>query len=129
MLFFVNILRSWLAKPYLAIFVSLIVCYLCLTPSVSLPNVTGDKTAHFTAFCSLGFLWFFCSKSLIRPFGGLLVFGVFIEIVQHFLPESFHRGFEWFDILADWVGTGLGLFTYWLADLFLKYIEKRSSSI
>jgi glycopeptide antibiotics resistance protein len=79
-------------------------------PSKNIPDVsTDDKTAHFLAFAALGFSWVMYFKNYLKVAVGLSIFAVFIEIVQYLLPESFHRGFDAWDIFADILGIAIGL--------------------
>jgi hypothetical protein len=108
------------SRPYLSVFLTLIVAYLCFIPSVEVPDVTDDKSAHFIAFGGLAFAWINFAKSHLKVFLGLGLFAVFIEVVQYLLPDSFHRGFEFSDILADILGIGLGFLASWA---WLKIIK------
>lgn len=96
-------------KPYFSIFLTILVSVLCFMPSQNIPDVsTDDKTAHFVAFAVLGFSWFMYMKNYVKVLIGLTFFAIFIEVVQYLLPESFHRGFDLLDILADVLGIFIG---------------------
>jgi VanZ family protein len=96
-------------KPYFTIFLTVLVGFLCFMPSQNIPDVsTDDKTAHFVAFAVLGFSWFMYMKNYVKVLIGLTFFAIFIEVVQYLLPESFHRGFDLLDILADVLGIFIG---------------------
>ena len=64
----------------------------------------ADKIKHFTAFFVLSFLLNRASSTIkhrLRNMGALLLFGIFIEIVQLFFPMR-ESSIE--DIIADSVG-------------------------
>lgn len=78
----------------------------------------NDKFGHTTAFLCLAFLLDFARPR--RVWGAekllpLLAYGLFIELVQYFLP---YRTFSLWDLAAD----GLGLMLYPLALPLLKRI-------
>ncbi|MFO0752960.1 MAG: VanZ family protein [Thermodesulfovibrionales bacterium] len=67
----------------------------------------GDKASHILAFISLGFLIDGAYPGSFLKKGALLLsYGLFIELVQYFLP---YREFSLFDIGADGVGIGIYL--------------------
>jgi VanZ family protein len=78
----------------------------------------NDKVGHTTAFLCLAFLLDFArprhawGAAKLLP---LLAYGLFIELVQHFLP---YRTFSLWDLAAD----GLGLLLYPLAFPLLKRV-------
>lgn len=68
----------------------------------------NDKLGHSTAFLSLAFLLDFASPRAdwgVRKLLPLLAYGLFIEVVQYFLP---YRTASLLDLAAD----GLGLLLY-----------------
>ena len=95
---------------------------LTLTPGKSVPDITlfsYDKIGH--AFVFFVFSWLL-GKGLFRANGRLVaalvttlllstLYGLGIEIAQNFIPD---RGMEWFDAIANILGTilGLGLFYF-----------------
>jgi VanZ family protein len=98
-----------LNKPFLSVFITLIITVLCFMPSQNIPdNGPDDKTAHFLAFGALAFFWSQYFKNYIWVFLSLLFYAIFIELVQMNLPESFHRGYELLDIAADIIGVIIG---------------------
>lgn len=115
-----------LSKPYVALFYTLLLCFLLFSPSSNLVNVepsflVNDKVAHAMAFFGLGFLWKWYFKSYSKTFLILIVFAIFTEMVQYLLPESFSRSFELKDLLADSIGIVLGtLVSTWFKNLFSK---------
>ena len=111
----VNKLNSLLSSRYTAILWTLIIFVLCSYPSDHLPTIENgnDKTLHFIAFAGFSFLWFFHSS---KPWLIILLaalYGIGIEFWQSILPESFHRGFDWYDALADSIGGIIG-YVIWL---------------
>ena len=93
----------------------IVIEYLATTSrSVSVNEVFWDKFNHFFAFFVLFILLNLSFKmSNLAKFSLLLVFGLQIEIIQHFLPE---RYFSLFDIFADFVGILIGF-------IFVKVIN------
>lgn len=88
----------------------------CLLPAHWLPPLPNDKYLHFLAYAWLSLFAFFFTKSfeeLLIWQAGLLLTGILIEGVQHFIPG---RQFCWRDILANSAGVltvGIGsLFCY-----------------
>lgn len=116
-------LISFLEKNISAsLIITIFIGVLCFIPSKQIPDTgTDDKTAHFLAFGTMAFLWLLYLKNYFKVFGGLLIYAIFIEIVQKNLPPDFHRGFEYADILADTLGIVLGLMIVYF---FKKYVLK-----
>ena len=98
--------------------VALIVVYIvAILPQDIAPSVPelSDKTHHLLAFMVLGLLLQLAYK--INVWHGLLIlvgFGVFIEASQYFTSS---RVAECKDVLADFIGSFLGLKLY-------KYLVK-----
>ena len=91
--------RAWLV-------VAIIGCsYLAFTPiPVPLVQHVWDKAKHAAAFVTLAILADFSfprSGFGLRKAGALLAYGIFIEVVQYFLP---YRTAEVLDVVADAVG-------------------------
>lgn len=103
-----SLIKEWLAKPYLAIAYTALVLYLCVTPSENLPGGVNDKFAHLLAFGGVGFLYYFQGNNKLLWIGIAILFGVLIEFIQGALPEDFHRGFEFMDMVFDGLGAGIG---------------------
>ena len=82
---------------------------------VSFGSHDSDKLFHITSYIALSFpaaLRASYSYVLILTF--LILFGSVIEVLQPY----FNRNFELYDILANTLGTFLGIFS---ADLIKKY--------
>ncbi|MBL1279989.1 MAG: VanZ family protein [Fluviicola sp.] len=85
------------------------ILYLSLTPTETLV-VGNDKISHFIAYSVLmlnvGLLTYSSRKKFI--FGILLsiLFGVMIEVAQHFVPGRF---MSFYDVLANAAGVGIGV--------------------
>lgn len=106
-------LNSLLSSRYTAILWTVIIFVLCSYPSDHLPTINDDKTLHFIAFAGFTFFWGFHS---LKPWLIILIaalYGIGIEFWQAILPKSFHRGFDWYDALADSVGGVIG-YIIWL---------------
>ena len=112
-------IHSFLSLPYWSILITLIVAYLCFTPSENLPTLVGDKSAHFFSFAVISFFWLVRYPSL-SILAALIFFGAFIEFIQSILPEDFHRGFEYYDIFADAIGVIIGFGIYKVYEYFVK---------
>lgn len=103
----------FLAKPYLAIFCTLVILILCVLPNEDIPkNITDDKTAHLISFATLALLWQFTLKDRFKTIMGLVIFAILIEFTQHLLPDSFHRGYELADLWADSIGILIGILIF-----------------
>lgn len=91
-------------------------------PSKELPTNVNDKTAHFVAFAGFSFLWLWVKNNyrLIIFIG--IIYSILIEFWQGILPESFHRGFDWYDALADGIGVLIGGGLFFVSYLLVKKI-------
>lgn len=114
-----------LENKYLAISITLIIFLLCTMPSKNLPTNESfnDKIAHFIAFAGWAFCWQFAFKNYIKTLISGIIYGILIEFWQGSLPISFHRGFDWYDALADGIGVVIGLFLYFLANKITQKIH------
>ncbi|MEJ2620827.1 MAG: VanZ family protein [Candidatus Thiodiazotropha sp.] len=107
--------QSTLLRVALA-FSLIAISYLAFTPlEIPVASSLNDKFSHILAFLYLGLLWDFCwpeSKWSYRKALPMLGYGLFIEVVQAFLP---HRFFSLLDLAADGLGLILcGLILPWL---------------
>lgn len=68
-----------------------------------------DKLAHLTGFVFWAILFYraFPGSHWTSALAWGLSFGIFIEVVQHFIP---YRSMEFLDAVADCVGLALGMF-------------------
>ena len=116
-----------LKKPYIAILVTAVACFLMFSPApkddFEIPgflDFLNDKMVHCIMFLGMSFLWkrYLYKVQLLPLF--LFLFAILTEVIQYLLPESFSRSFEFNDILADSAGIVLGLFCSWLFDKILK---------
>jgi VanZ family protein len=78
-------------------------------PELKIEN--GDKFQHILAFGSLASCALLAARRRTRAawlgvLAGMLAFGVFIELVQVFLPT---RSADWQDVVADMLGASLGV--------------------
>lgn len=91
----------------------LVVAVLSLLPGEALPPVAfnvWDKAQHAGAFAALAVLGLWAFPR--RPFavvGALLVYGVLIEVAQHFTGWRYG---DWQDWLADAVGVVMGFIAW-----------------
>jgi VanZ family protein len=100
---------------------------LALVPSeqISLHPYYDDKIKHLIAFFTLSFLLNRSSSSIekrLRNMGALLLFGIFIEFVQYFVPS---RQSSINDVIADFMGILLFQLTYSLLKLIQEQRNKR----
>ena len=82
------------------------ICLGCLVPASWLPPLRNDKWMHFVAFAVLSIMAKIMTSSpseLAIWFCGLLVAGLCIEILQHWVPG---RSFCWRDMAANTAGVG-----------------------
>jgi VanZ family protein len=106
-------LKALISSKYTAIFWSVLIFILCTVPSQSLPTgQPSDKVSHLLAFAGFSFFWFFHSMKYWLIILMSIIYGIAIEFWQAILPESFHRGFDWYDALADVAGGIIGYFIY-----------------
>ncbi len=82
----------------------------CLTPHDQVPDelmTWNDKGLHIAIFALFSFLWVLAGFRLGRvAIAGLFV-GALIEVLQYVLPIN--RSADWLDLLADCIGTGVGI--------------------
>jgi VanZ family protein len=111
-----KLILNFIGNKYIALGLLLFCTYLFLKPSSGNSiHIISDKVAHAIIFFSLFITWAFFTKKPSTVLLGFLTYGICIEIIQYLLPISFHRGFEFFDILADACGLIIGFGFYNLA--------------
>ena len=90
-----------------------------------------DKVVHFVMYLILGVLFTFefrritpkyFYKHLYKLLIICVVYGIFIEVVQYFLPW---RGFEFADMIADGLGAAAGIYGIKCL-IFDKIVEKKN---
>lgn len=115
-------IKKTLENKWLAWIVTLIIFILCTIPSEEISKHTdlNDKTAHFTAFGGWAFVWLFAYKNVLRTILLGCLYGIFVECWQYILPESFHRGFDVLDMVADAIGVIIGVSLALIAKKILK---------
>lgn len=96
------------------------VCWLAFDPQPPPATDTlNDKVNHALAFAVMAFSsrlgW--PPAAPWQPALALIGFGVFIEVVQTFIPG---RSGEWPDLVADALGIALGLVAHRLAHRFAR---------
>ena len=78
-------------------------------------QVHFDKWVHFGLFAVLLFLWRMCFLKNTRSVDAIIlllagIYGLSIELIQkEWIPN---RSFDWFDLLADMVGSIAGVVFY-----------------
>ncbi|WP_299364882.1 VanZ family protein [Winogradskyella sp.] len=97
------------------------IVYTILLVVVSLVNLRGvpslgssfdDKIYHFLAYFVLAVLWitFFKQKNkkfrLLVVFASIILFGIFLELVQHQLNSN--RTYDTYDLIANCLGVLVG---------------------
>jgi len=93
--------------------------------SVNRPLFLGiafDKVGHFGLFCGFSFLILWGLKKILNPYFNIkiiffvffigLIYGVIIEILQHFLTTTRHA--DMYDVLADGIGVLAGIILFLL---------------
>ncbi len=107
-----------------AIIWAVVIFALSISAGVQIPKAlaklgTPDKVAHAAAYFVLALLWiqaFYTSqqsflKSVIWGVGVSISFGILMEIIQFcFFP---HRYFEFLDIVANIIGSLLGVLVFY----------------
>lgn len=100
------LLRAW---PGIGWFGVALLLYLSLSPrppEISLDH--GDKVGHALAYAVLLYWWaqvFVLTRARVRLSAGLLALGIAIEYVQGWTGI---RTFDYWDMLADAAGIGMG---------------------
>lgn len=111
--------NSYVLKPSLAKFLFwlgvLAILALSVVPTNTLEAISSlDKAIHFFAFLVITYLLWAAYK-LPRPFISsvllLSLFGLTIELLQHFVPT---RIFSLYDFAVDIAGIIAGVTLYWL---------------
>jgi hypothetical protein len=113
---FRNIFTYLSQQRWPAILWTLAIIVACTLPGQSLPDapVVGfDKVVHIGMFVGWAFLWMmlFPEKTRFIFLIGIF-FGILLEFYQQLLP--FDRSFDWWDALADGVGTLAGTLLFLL---------------
>lgn len=97
----------------LCLYISLISILFLATTTKEIETIkhTWDKLNHILAFITLYMILSFAYKNLNTnlKFILLLFFGIFIEIVQYFIPS---RDFSFYDIVAYFIGVFIGYLLY-----------------
>jgi VanZ family protein len=111
-----KLLLNFIGNKYIALGLLIFCTYLFLKPSSgNSSHYINDKVAHAVIFIGLFITWSIYIKKPRSVFIGFIVYGICIEIIQYLLPLSFHRGFEFYDIVADTFGLVIGYVFYNLA--------------
>lgn len=92
-----------------------------------MPSLTwSDKTYHFLAYAGLAFLlgWTLQFKSRLRHALAVLsiaaIYAFTDEALQNLIPG---RTFDWWDMVADWMGAGSGMAAYLVCRLLLLRVD------
>ncbi len=126
-----TLLHAPALKPHWRLLLCLLIAVTCgfafapHAPGLDIEN--GDKLQHILAFSSLAVCAVLASPverpTILRVLVGLLGFGIFIELVQLFIPS---RSADWKDVVADMVGAGVGVLAIHAARRLLP--ARRSSA-
>jgi VanZ family protein len=124
----VPLLPRWLRWTAVASVVAVIVYYSVLTVPPGPPTKVEfwDKHLHFAAYAAFVLTLTYATveysdQNLFRALAiaGLAVaFGALIEVIQSFLE---YRYFGWWDLLANVLGSALGL-TWFLVESRIRYV-------
>lgn len=104
----IDLIFRQLSEKYWAVLYSLLIIFLCAMPSENIPDEVDDKLAHFLAFGGVGFLYYFLNRRKWLMIGLGVLLGIGIEVMQGMLPESFHRGYDVWDMVYDAMGVLIG---------------------
>lgn len=101
-----------------------VILYLATTTQEIKPlEHTWDKANHFIAFITLYILLSLAYQSLNIKIKALILigYGIFIEIVQYFIPG---RDFSGLDVVADSIGIVIGVILFML---YQKQVLRKES--
>ena len=112
---------SSLSRRILFLAYLFLIIFLSLSPPSQFPKTIlfhgADKLIHLLMYAGLAWMlmWAFYKghlSKLIRVFLFLSipVWGILMEIMQLFMHQG--RSFSWFDILANFVGAGIGVLVF-----------------
>ena len=118
--------RKGFYKILFFIFTLVVIFIFAIVPSdhIELGYQHDDKLKHLFAFFTLSFLLNRASSDMAQRFrnmSALLLFGIFIEFVQYYLPE---RKTSIEDIFADVAGILLFQFSYSFAKEVRDFFKK-----
>ncbi len=118
--------RKGFYKILFFIFTLIVVFIFAVVPNdhIELSYQNADKIKHLSAFFTLSFLLNRASSNMAQRFrnmSALLLFGIFIEFVQYYLPE---RTSSIEDIFADVTGILLFQFTYSFTKEVIDFLKK-----
>ena len=131
-----NPIKSLLESKQLlvvCILYSVFISILFLLPTKEIPKLFDtfipiDKLVHVVIFLVLTFLWLFYVNSVLNDIKPIVLFfilavclfyGILIEVIQELYVSS--RGAEVLDVIADLLGSSLGL-------LFFRNYKNRITS-
>ena len=128
----IKFFRYWFPLIIYCIFIFIQSSFPSIESVPELPYI--DKLLHFFAYAVLGAFFLRAYKTLrVRNNLKLLIilsvlssslYGISDEIHQHFVP---YRSFEYFDILADVLGSLFGVFIYQY--ITARFIDNRFKSL
>jgi VanZ family protein len=97
--------------------------YLFFTPNEKLVTITqiNDKVGHFLFFGAMAILLELRGLKTIEVLLLLVAYALLVEFIQWLLPVGFKRGAELLDVIADAIGTILGIS---LAGIILKSLNE-----
>ncbi len=72
------------------------------------------------AFAGFSIAWLLVKADYRKVIIAGFLFGVFIEIWQGILPDSFNRSYEIMDMVADGIGTLIGCSLVYLVKLLIS---------
>lgn len=114
-------LRPWVLLALVAFWGAMFVgTHIPMPPTPDLPS-GSDKYMHFGAYAGLAFL-LGLYRAVTRPmtfrqyaavFGVTVVYSVVDELLQ--MIPALHRTADFWDAVADWCGSIIGLCSLWIA--------------
>ncbi len=84
--------------------------------------IKSDKINHILAFCLFSILYISSFGRYVYSLIWGVVFGIFIEVVQYFLP---YRDSDLWDLFADVEGLLIGVTLFYILDYF--YLKSKWS--
>ena len=92
---------------YLFYIYLIIISFIAFYPKNAGVDIGGDKTNHLLAFLVFAILHYLSfKKSYLKIFVSGLIFGLYIEFVQYFLP---YRCSDVLDVMVDIIGLMIGI--------------------
>jgi len=98
----------------------IIISFIAFYPKNAGVDIGGDKTNHLLAFLVFAILHYLSfKKSYLKIFVSGLIFGLYIEFVQYFLP---YRCADVLDVIVDITGLIMGIMAIYFCRKVKQYV-------